>query len=141
MSKACGLKKKLREYPYSTIIAILAVMGGYFFLLLMDHQWRGEDFAACPFKLITGVPCPGCGMGRATLSLFHGDVLQSLYYNILNIPFTIAVVIGLCWLIADLFKGRDTFFKTINQPLKRKYTVLIFAVIIVTWALNIYHGI
>ena len=141
MSEAYGLRKRIREYPYSTIIAILAIIGGYSFLLLMDHQWGDKHFSACPFKFVTGIPCPGCGMGRATLSLFDGDILQSLYYNILNIPFTLAILVGLVWLISDLFRGRDTFFKTINQPLKKKYTILIFTVIIITWVLNIYHGI
>ena len=28
----------------------------------------------CPFKLLTGVPCPGCGMTRAYLHLFEGDI-------------------------------------------------------------------
>lgn len=27
----------------------------------------------CPILHALGIPCPGCGMTRATLSLFHGD--------------------------------------------------------------------
>ncbi|HCO68648.1 MAG TPA: hypothetical protein DIT04_12945 [Dysgonomonas sp.] len=141
MSSAYGFRRKIREYPYSTIFAILAVIGGYSFLLFMDHSWGDEHFSACPFKFITGIPCPGCGMGRATLALFRGDIQQSLYYNILCIPLTIAVFIGLCWLIFDLFKGKDSFFDTINQPLKKKYLIILFTVIGITWMLNIYHGV
>ncbi len=134
------MKRKLREYPYCTVIAILAIIGGYSFLLLMDYNWSENHFTVCPFKLVTGIPCPGCGMGRATLSLFGGNVVQSLYYNILCIPFTVAVLIGLYRLVFDLLEGRDSFFKIIRQPLKKRYTILLLVVIIIAWALNIYHG-
>lgn len=28
----------------------------------------------CPFKRLTGLPCPGCGMTRAYLALLRGDI-------------------------------------------------------------------
>jgi len=28
----------------------------------------------CPFEAVTGIPCPGCGMTRAMLSLIAGDI-------------------------------------------------------------------
>lgn len=35
----------------------------------------------CVFKVYTGLPCPGCGMTRAFLSLFNGDWHQSFYWH------------------------------------------------------------
>lgn len=35
----------------------------------------------CMFLNITGVPCPSCGMSRAYLSLFRGDLSQAFYYH------------------------------------------------------------
>lgn len=32
----------------------------------------------CPMKAATGVPCPGCGLTRATAALFRGDLPASL---------------------------------------------------------------
>ena len=32
----------------------------------------------CPFYKVTGLPCPGCGLGRATVRLLHGDWRQAL---------------------------------------------------------------
>jgi hypothetical protein len=28
----------------------------------------------CPFRLATGLPCPGCGLARSWVALAHGDV-------------------------------------------------------------------
>ncbi len=35
----------------------------------------------CPFKVITGVECPGCGMTRAMTSLITGNPGNALLYN------------------------------------------------------------
>ncbi|BCU78196.1 DUF2752 domain-containing protein [Luteolibacter sp. LG18] len=33
----------------------------------------GLHWFHCPFKSLTGLPCPGCGMTRATLAMLRGD--------------------------------------------------------------------
>lgn len=35
----------------------------------------------CPFKAIFSIPCPGCGMTRAYLSLLSFDFVKALEYN------------------------------------------------------------
>ena len=35
----------------------------------------------CPFKAITGIPCPGCGMTRAMTSLIQGDFFNAALLN------------------------------------------------------------
>lgn len=136
-----SLIKKSRQYPFNTIIAIVAIMGGYLALLLMDYSHHTKGITSCPFKLVTTIPCPGCGMGRATLSLLAGDIFQSFYYNILCIPLSIVILLSFCWLLYDLVRGKESFFKTVKQPIKIKYKILIFALLLLTWVLNIIHKI
>ena len=33
-----------------------------------------ERLPFCPMATVLGIPCPGCGLTRATLALLHGDV-------------------------------------------------------------------
>lgn len=47
------------------VIGLLAVSGA------LDGLW------GCPFKRVTGIPCPGCGMTRAVRFLLHGDVASA----------------------------------------------------------------
>jgi hypothetical protein len=44
----------------------------------------------CIFKVYTGLPCPGCGMTRSFMSVFHGKFHEAFYWH----PLWIWVVIG-----------------------------------------------
>jgi hypothetical protein len=54
----------------------LAIVGAG--ALLVGLHLAGLPGWACPFKSLTGIPCPGCGLTTATSELFHGQFLASL---------------------------------------------------------------
>ncbi|MPN43272.1 hypothetical protein SDC9_190831 [bioreactor metagenome] len=62
------LKKFLNRY-----VAIIAVAGFYGILALLG--------IGCPIRAATGIPCAGCGMSRAYLSLLHLDFRGAFYYH------------------------------------------------------------
>ena len=76
-------------------------------------------------------------MGRATLALFRGNVIQSLAYNILCIPFTIAIIISLCWASFDIINHKETFLKVVTQNVSVKYKFLVFGLILIDWTINV----
>ena len=51
---------------------------------------------ACAFRNITKIPCPGCGLTRAYLSLLKGDIKQAFIYHPLFwiIPFILVIIFG-----------------------------------------------
>ncbi len=55
----------------------------------------------CPFRALTGLPCPGCGMTRAWISLLHGDLSAAFRFH----PFFWAVPVLLVFLLTA---GRPT---------------------------------
>jgi hypothetical protein len=72
----------------------LALAGILYFAELEDSH-----FTICPFFHLTGVPCPGCGMGRALVHIFHLHFLEALYYN----PFGFLVAASQCYVIMSFF--------------------------------------
>ena len=60
--------------------------------------WSPADLPGvvlCPFRAVTGLPCPGCGMTRAFCSMGHGDLAGAFGYNALA-PFVFAAAL-LVW--------------------------------------------
>ena len=60
-------------------------------------SYFGIPLMRCPFKAVTGLPCPGCGMTRSALALMHGNFAQSLKYNAFTgvlLVFWLIVAIG-----------------------------------------------
>lgn len=44
-------------------------------------------FPRCPFNLITGLKCPGCGSQRALHQLLHLNIAQAFSYNACMVAF------------------------------------------------------
>ena len=59
-----------------------------------------SDFPLCPMAGSLGIPCPGCGLTRATLALLHGDVGAALHLHplvLLLTPLVISVASATAW--------------------------------------------
>jgi hypothetical protein len=39
------------------------------------------DFPICPSAGLLGIPCPGCGLTRATLALLRGDIAGAYHFH------------------------------------------------------------
>jgi hypothetical protein len=46
----------------------------------------GSEAVLCPFRLLTGCRCPGCGMGHAVVAAMRGDWAVSWGHHPLGIP-------------------------------------------------------
>ena len=54
-------------------------------------------FPRCPFLVLTGWECPGCGSQRAIHSLLHLDFAAAWRYNamlVLSIPYVVLLVVA-----------------------------------------------
>lgn len=70
------------------IVSVVIIVGFiYFFFNPADNS----IFPKCPFYLLTGLKCPGCGSQRAIHSLLHMDLVISFKYNALLI-FSLPIV-------------------------------------------------
>lgn len=72
-------------------VSRLLSLGGLLLLAGLVAAAVHVDFPLCPMASTFGVPCPGCGLTRATLALLHGDVPGALRFH------------PLVWLLTPLF--------------------------------------
>ena len=126
-----------QNYYAKYLLTILSIVGGYFVLIASDSYTHHEHHTVCFFKLVTGIPCPGCGMGRATLALLQGNIAQSFSFNILCIPFSLGMMVSFCWALSDLLQHKESFYRFIRRDTRLYVKWVLFGLIMVDWILNI----
>ena len=60
-----------------------AALAGCAYLALYDPNASSSLYPGCPFRSMTGLDCPGCGITRALHSVVTGDVVGALDHNLL----------------------------------------------------------
>jgi len=82
--------------------------------MLMLHNENNHieaEQSLCPFMMLTGFPCPGCGITKSLIYLWEGKLYKSLYYHIFGIP-TFLFCIGLIPLLTtELITGKEYLSK------------------------------
>jgi hypothetical protein len=111
-------KSKLKIYGIAGALLTLAIP---FFLMLHNHDDHlATDQSLCPFKMLTGFPCPGCGITKSLVYFYQGDLAKSFYYHIFG-PFTFLFsIVVVITLTAELITKRE-YFNTIFYSRKIAY--------------------
>ncbi|WP_292649544.1 DUF2752 domain-containing protein [Nocardioides sp.] len=78
----------------STEITAAIGVGGVVIATLLPAGGIEDGPVLCPFRALTGLPCPGCGLTRSWVYLMHGDIGLALASNWFG-PVLILAVIAL----------------------------------------------
>lgn len=74
----------------------LTVGGASLCLLGIALATPGIQLPLCTFKILTGLPCPTCGLTRTVIALSRGDVSRALFMNPLA---AVGAVVALVYLV------------------------------------------
>lgn len=70
-------------FPVVISVAATIVLTAAIFLYSAFDPADSVFWPKCPFYLLTGLECPGCGSQRAIHSLLNGDPVSAMHYNFL----------------------------------------------------------
>jgi len=113
------------------IIGALITLIVPFFLMLDNHNDHLEtDQSFCPFKMLTGFPCPGCGITKSLVYFYQGDLYKSISYHILG-PFVIAFCIVTVLVLTLELITKKEYFTGLLYNRRLAYGLAIF--------LGVYH--
>ena len=90
----------LRAVIFAALAAV-AASGLAYHAFDVDFLSLLPRWSACPFRNLTGLPCPGCGMTRAFLSIGQGRLGQALLLN----PFSIPLLAGMALHLSGAGRG------------------------------------
>jgi len=110
---------------------LISMAGIFLFVFLIV-----TDIYTCPFKLILGIPCPGCGMTRAFMALLQFRFADAWNLNILSIPvfFGILLVSGL--LFYDRIFNTSYVEKLSKFNLNYVHFSLLLLITFISWITN-----
>lgn len=87
-------------------------------VFLMAGSSGDDGPTLCPFALMTGTACPGCGMTRAASHLIRGDLEAAIGYHPLIPLIAILAVGGWAWfLLVRSGRARPPTSQTVNVTL------------------------
>lgn len=101
----CSMNTSLKGLWYQPIFSsvldnrteVAAIVG--FGVVHIGMNLAGLPFWSCPILAATGIPCPGCGLTRATMQLLHGDLYSSLKTHAFAPIFLVALAIMMAVLV------------------------------------------
>ena len=102
------------------VLAVLAAR-------LAPRSLLATDAVLCPFRLVTGRPCPACGLTRSWSAATHLDIRESAAWHPLGIPMLVgALAVSSGVVAAPSLESRGA----------RRWAVAAAAVWLATWAVR-----
>lgn len=65
--------------PFGIVYSAILLLCVIAFYIIVSHNRL--PYIGCPFKIITGIPCPTCGATRMSLAFLHLDIVKAVLYN------------------------------------------------------------
>jgi hypothetical protein len=119
------LINKIQLKIYGIIGALITLMIP-FFLMFFNHDNHLEtDQSLCPLKMLTGFPCPSCGITKSLVYFYEGNLQKSLYYHILG-PLVIAFCLATITVLSAELITKKEYFNNLFYNKKLAYGLGIF---------------
>lgn len=97
-------------------------------MLTNKNNHLETDQSLCPFKVLTGMPCPSCGITKSIVYFYDGNLVKSFNYHLLG-----PIVVMFCCFIIVLFiieiKTKKDYFKNYFYNRKLAYGLALFLLI------------
>ena len=117
-----------RDRKILGIIGALITLIIPFFLMLNNQNNHLEtDQSLCPFKMLTGFPCFGCGITKSLVYFYQGDFHKSLYYHILG-PFVVLFCLFTIFVLITELIAKKEYLNGIFHNKKLAYGLACFLI-------------
>lgn len=119
---------KVKRKIYGIAGALITLVIPFVLLLQNGNHHLETDQSFCPFKMLTGFPCPGCGITKSLVFFYEGSLYKSFSYHVLG-PFVIAFsILTIVVLLTELITKKEYFDKWLyNRKLAYGLAILLAA--------------
>lgn len=117
-----------RKKLYGIVGAGLCLLIPWVILTTSPEVYDAQSL--CPFKLLTGMPCPGCGITKSIIAFYQGDWVKSLHYHVLGPIVPFACLMAIIVLAGEWITGKTWFKKCLSSTM---------LALVLAWGLGLYH--
>ncbi len=110
------------------VVAILVAIATVIFFYIDPNAY--PFFPKCPFLVVTGLECPGCGSQRSFHQLLHLDVAGAFHQNPLVVIFGPYILLGL---YLEYLGGKQSFPQVRKILFGKEAAIIILIIIIGFW--------
>lgn len=121
-------------YRVGVIVGVLLAVGCFLYFINPTAYWFTPK---CPFKLMTGLDCPACGIQRFIHTLLHGEFARAIQYNYyLGYTLPYISLFGVAWVMREGAAKRK-----LTAIIEHRYAVGFYVVSFFVWLIvrNILH--
>ncbi len=119
------INTKSKRKIYGIIGALITLIVPFFLMFFNQDNHLETAQSFCPFKMLTGFPCAGCGITKSLVYFYEGDILKSLHYHILG-PFVILFCILTTVVLTIELITKNEYFNSLLFNKKLGYGLAIF---------------
>ncbi|MCF6313273.1 MAG: DUF2752 domain-containing protein [Verrucomicrobiales bacterium] len=112
--------------PSVSLFAVLALLIG-----ARTYQSWPVKAPPCSLRVLTGIPCIGCGGTRAMEALSRADVVEALRYNPLVVLGVLVIVLWFFWALLTFKSKRRVVGE--SKKMAKVWTVMIFLLVLLNW--------
>lgn len=119
---------KYKKHLLITVAALLVATVLVVFFYIDPNGYA--LFPKCPFLMVTGLECPGCGSQRAIHQLLHLNIAGAFHQNpllVLYVPYVLAGV------YLEYIGGKEKHPRVRNILFGKWAAIIIFVSIILFW--------
>jgi hypothetical protein len=124
--------------------AARCVLLGLTAVFVVAALWNPGDatrVVLCPFRALTGHPCPGCGMTRAFCALMHGELWRAIKLNPFSPLLFLAALIAWARAAAAVFRVERLRSILDRSPRPNAFaTSAMLALVLAWWAARLAWG-
>ncbi len=129
------MKRRNQLFEIVTICAIGCVL--VLFYYFTDARYSAL-FPKCPFFVLTGLYCPGCGSQRAISALLHGELVQAAGYNFMFTASLLFVIYSASVKVMNIFRTKPLTQAIFYSPLFVKLFIIILVLFAVSRNIAVY---